>query len=790
MAIIPITSEHIDTVTINLHPKRTFSSSSNGVTGSVYVFANRSPFNRQRIESSPFDETAVDDTDYESVFQNLISENIDSDGNIVQNRSGAYANYLDKVNTATVSPELNKFLEVIRFEPSFSFTSNTLRKNIVKDILFDFYKIKYPRLDWSYTNYHSLNFFTGSEVSDKSALIYPAPKTGTVLNQYVSTGSFTVSFWVNPRRTLTEQNAEYNAGTILHSSSSYAVSIVTGSRKNDLGYPSGFRVMLQLSSSADKAPSKVDLTIPNNTRSYPNDLIYLTPDNSLSLNRWSHVTISWSPDHNYGTGSIWIDSNEKTKTNFILPSSSINTSHTTDFIPLIVGNYYNGPNTDTGIPQLKRFFNTTAAADEGVQNEGVPTHADFRKLGNKPNAEISDIRIYNKYLAEDDRQNCMQSGPENLSNMLFYLPLFFTKESPRRKYLTTPFAMSKKADDAPFNTYFAFDQGGHDLNIENYTRDFVNGIYPRHFQLTSSAVTSDVFFRTANDIMWELNDYPKYWKQRQLLVLPNDNGKFAPNFSLLESGSISNYPASSSAMGRYIEDSGLRNFELVSLREMIYTGSLDSLEILTADPALEEAFLEKMLITSSFYLQTLQRTQDADSNEVVFFDISNLFYGNRILPNTFTIEDTSLTGSSGIVKMKLKDDGMGNIYRCDSDTPHAKWSSVGNILYEEGIVVIKSPNIPLFGKDNFTVKFRGDQNVHTHEVNVILSPNLFTSSSNSTFTPAFPDDNASTIENRYIAFNSVLLHDDNLNVISRTNFAQPVIKKLGDKYLVRIKMDY
>lgn len=789
MAIIPITAEHIDTTTIKLHPKRTFSSSSSGVTGSVYVFANRSPFNRQRIESSPFDETAVDSSDYENFFQNLVSENHLITEEAPQNRSGAYAEYLNRVNSAKVSPELNKFLEVIRFEPSFSFTSNTLRKNIVKDILFDFYKVKYPRLDWSYTNYNCLNFFTGSEVSDSSALLYPAPKTGTTTNQYVSTGSFTISFWINPRRTSVEQRTEYKAGTILHSSSSFAVSIVSGSKKNDLGFPSGFRVMLQLSSSADKSPSKVDLTIPNNSRTYPDDLIYLTPDNSLSLNQWSHVTVSWSPNHNFGTGSIWVDSDNNSRTDFMIPSSSINTSHTTDFIPLIVGNYYNGTSDSTPKP-LKRFFNVTAAANEGVQSEGVSTHALGDKLAHKPNAEIADVRIYNTYLPESERYKCMTSGPENLNNLLFYLPLFFTKESPRRNYLKTPFATGKKADDAPFNTYFSFDQGGHDLNIENFTRDFANGIYPRHFALTSSAVTSDTFFRTANDIMWELNDYPKYWKQRQLLIVPNDNGKFYPNFELLQSGTISDYPVSSSAIGRFVEDSGRQNLELISLRQMIYTGSIDSLEVLSADPALEEAFLEKMLITSSFYLQTLERTRDSDSNEVVFFDISNLFYGNRILPSTFTIEDTSLTGSHGIVKMKLKDDGMGNIYRCDSKTPHATWNSVGSILYEEGIVVIKSPNIPLFGKDNFTVSFQGEQNVHSHEVNVILSPNLFTSSSNPTFTEAFSDDNASTVDGKYVAFNSVLLHDDNLNVISRTNLAQPVVKKLGDKYLVRIKMDY
>ena len=160
------------------------------------------------------------------------------------------------------------------------------------------------------------------------------------------------------------------------------------------------------------------------------------------------------------------------------------------------------------------------------------------------------------------------------------------------------------------------------------------------------------------------------------------------------------------------------------------------------------------------------------------------------MPGTFVIEDVALTGSSGAVGMKIRDDGRGNLYRADCNSKQAEWNSVGNVLYDEGIAVIKSPNIPLFGQDQFEINFTGLHNVHTYEVNVLLSPNLFTSSSNPTFKGGRPNDYANTADPNFVAFNSILLHDDNLNVISRTNFAQPVIKKLGDKYLVRIKMDY
>ena len=40
-----------------------------------------------------------------------------------------------------------------------------------------------------------------------------------------------------------------------------------------------------------------------------------------------------------------------------------------------------------------------------------------------------------------------------------------------------------------------------------------------------------------------------------------------------------------------------------------------------------------------------QATRDPSSNEIVIFNIPNLFYGNRIQPGTFTLTDEDLSGS-------------------------------------------------------------------------------------------------------------------------------------------------
>jgi len=88
--------------------------------------------------------------------------NLSNDLDIVMNLS----------NNQPITADQNKKLRVIRFEPSVKFTKDTMRKNVVKDVLYPSYRKYYPNLHWSYTNYHCLNFFTGSGIPDDSAILY------------------------------------------------------------------------------------------------------------------------------------------------------------------------------------------------------------------------------------------------------------------------------------------------------------------------------------------------------------------------------------------------------------------------------------------------------------------------------------------------------------------------------------------------------------------------------------------------------------------------------------------
>ena len=94
-----------------------------------------------------------------------------------------------------------------------------------------------------------------------------------------------------------------------------------------------------------------------------------------------------------------------------------------------------------------------------------------------------------------------------------------------------------------------------------------------------------------------------------------------------------------------------------------------------------------------------QRLRDTSSNETVIFDITNLYYGNKITEQSFEIIDENITGSQGKIKVRVKDNGDGSLYRADCKTKQATWNNIGDIFYHEGVVVLKTPHLPYYAKD-------------------------------------------------------------------------------------------
>ena len=200
--------------------------------------------------------------------------------------------------------------------------------------------------------------------------------------------------------------------------------------------------------------------------------------------------------------------------------------------------------------------------------------------------------------------------------------------------------------------------------------------------------------------------------------------------------------------------------------------------------------LDNGVVEGSYDFWVYQTTGDPSSNEVVIFDISNLFYGQKIAESSLLLKDPFMTGSRGKIGMTLRDNGEGSLYRADCITKQASWANIGNVFYNHGLGIIKSPQLAYFGKDYFEASFAGEQKLHVMTVNAFAPANAVNSSSNPGYKILSATNNANDTAPEFTYITSLNFHDDNLNVIMRANLAQPVLKRWVEEYLFKVKMDF
>jgi len=519
----------------------------------------------------------------------------------------------------------------------------------------------------------------------------------------------------------------------------------------------------------------------------------------LSLNNWHHVTVRWGTDEEYlGYGDITIDG--RTVTTFSIPSSSLappnfatptTSGDPSDSEIVLLGNYYDKQNVY--LDEQSRIFNASAASTEGVTQLNSATDDPSNIVLNNPlNAEVHDVRLYNKLVTDTEIANAIKSGPSDLEDLLFYLPVLFTREARIKQNLVTPFQTDQFAHNTPFNFYFSHGIGGNLINVDNFLREFVRGEYPRLFNLTASYIESvptseqdkeaDYFLYNTGSIRYRNN-----------LVMPNDNGLFRPNYSLL-----STYDKTLFKNDLSNEDLGI-----VTLNDNVSDALINDAVRTQSGSIFESAAgvsPGSYTAGTGSMLTVLQRTRDTSSNHVAFFDISNIFYGDRINPGTFTIVDHNLTGSStsrnindqivGDFKLTMRDNKIGGLYRADALTPHAKWSRCGAIGYSEGIVSTLHPSLVYFGKDGYNFNFEGERSIYTMKINAFSPKGMINSSSNPSYLPVSASNDANDNSQEFVYIDTINFHDENLNIIAKTGLAQPVMKRNDDSFLFRVKIDF
>jgi hypothetical protein len=706
-----------------------------------------------QVEASPYSDEGATSIAYEDLFKIGTFTTAD--------RESKFSSY---AGSFTKNVNREKKMEVTRSVPPFAFDStmsNTkptlelnqevLKKSAIQNNLFRFYRPKNPYADWSFTNYQCLNFFSSPTVSISSALLYP---NSSFRSGGANSGQFSFDFYINPRYK-PEVNEEFKAGTIIQISGSSALSLITGSHRDAEGRTDKFKLQFQIGRFAS-------YLTPSAAGGSSN--VFISNDNVLSHNCWHHVSVRWLSSDGSGYGSFVVDGNEVGR----FDTTSLQFQNFSNSI--VIGNFFEGNYNDL------QYMSRNLTVDR------------YNVMSHPLRAELHEIKAWNKYLSDSEiayyRSSSLGSGLAD--SLSFYVPVLFTSQSYTYGYSSADIFkdrntkvnlnqdfVTQRAGSSPYNSLLHFNTDDIEINVENYVRDFVDGVYPRLYNLTGSvSAMTDA----------PLYDQPKF-RKKNLTILPCDNGKIQMDYSILVSGTLEqNPPLAGSTHSRFVNDFGSLDLSLVSLRNVIPSSSFPF-----SDTSPPTTYTD----TSGVPLPArYARTADNSSDAVVFFESSNLFYGSRIHPGSLTLIDPNLSQSDGEISVTLRDNGFGGLYRADALTPHATWAGVGTVLYDEGIAVIKSPMLAHFGTSSFSVEMRGERPVHVMQIAVPCPAGQINSSSNPTFQPLTASDVPSETSVGPVIITGINFHDDNLNVVARSQLAQPIVKRNEDRFLFRTKIDW
>ena len=720
-----------------------------------------------------------------------------------------------------IHPRNSYQLQCSRSVPGTDFASLAFRKKeIVRNLLDSSYQVGRPGYGWGYGNFNALNLFKTNSTNVPAA-VYNSPS-----NRYLPTGSLQIDFRVKVGRYPSETS------TILHLPGAFAVSIVTGSAVDSQNRLSNYKLLLQLGTDSAVAslPNAVDLGIANNNRGTTQ--IYQSIAN-ITSSHWHDCSIRFDEAKNNATGSFVIDG-KLAGTFEPTGSFSVSNSLSQDSNILAVGAFY------TGTPSnALRFFNTTAKTNQGVEETTASSTHVVGNFVNPLDAEIHEIRISNNYRNISDIQKTLTTAITSSSDTLFHLPVLYSSDAPINYYnaiigdlLTETDGSTnvstlkefhsnipvpvQKSFDSPFNTHHSNIGGFCNINAQAFLRDFKTGEYPYLHALSASlrAYSSQAEMSAS----WSLFDEHQ---RRNLLIMPCDDGSFSKSYNVYQDSQLT---------GSVVTSDRPEVLKLTNLGK--FDSNYDSKLTLVDEgwnysqsEKLEPASLFPTLSQMSTPIQSLPKRGDnpttiptqrffdplgyglvgdseRSSNMVVMFSIPTLFYGNRLRPGSIKLKSDMYQGGGSIIgntfikgtdyrmQVNLCDDKYGNIIRCDSSGSLATSNFVGSVYYEDGVIALKSPHLFNFGQHNFTLEFEGVQNTHILEMLVPVPRNTFNSSSNPNYNAFKPVADINEEANSFIYMSTLNFHDSNLNVVAKARMAQPVIKRINDKYMFRVKFDF
>ncbi len=102
------------------------------------------------------------------------------------------------------------------------------------------------------------------------------------------------------------------------------------------------------------------------------------------------------------------------------------------------------------------------------------------------------------------------------------------------------------------------------------------------------------------------------------------------------------------------------------------------------------------------------------------------------------------------------------------------------------------PGLSNFGENNFSFDLKGEHSLYVMQIDIPVERGDFNVSKNPTYIKGLkPSNNLSDLEEtNFVYITGVNLHDENMNIVAKAKFAQPIVKRLNDRYNIRLKMDF
>lgn len=781
MSVVSITPDLVEVTTLLLQPSQSFSSSSSGLSGVIRLFSKPSTsiLSLSDVkEGSVFSETSAI-TDDNDLLYSASQSYIAGETNI----NGFLEAYLAQVAASSVDSK--QFFETYpaRFTCPNSielYGSGTdddadvnsdrsewvhLQRNVLRRRLIPGQRIENSLSFYSYINYNCLNFVSSSTFGTASAIIYPNFPDPGGLRPYTPDGQFTLDFFIKPKAPIRERGL-YRAGTIFHISSSICVSLVSGSTLSQDQKPETYRILLQLSQSADSAPSTINPgSLP---LSFPNNLIFAT-DEVLKRDTWHRVTVRWgAAGRSYGSGSIKVDDKVFP---FTVNGATIATKLSSD--ALVIGNYYDSFDSNA------KFFNVNDAVTYGTNVDPVGSVVDPAgfKFTHPLHAELHHVSLFKRYLSDQDLDGINSLYPLTMSDggPDFFVAPYFTSSVTNYMTYLTPKTLAYLGTDSPVSYHLGAGYNATFLHLQNFVIDFAHKKQPRPYGASEgTGITTP--FDSRVDSIDDLLMAQRSNRKRSFSIIPCDDGNFEPNFDMLLSDST-----------RFQEVAGRIDPAFIDLEQFVPSNAYIpgyAFEDFDYDGE-DYGFLP--LYQNLNYLARISDV-NRSSNLITIFTIPSAYFQTRIIPGTFVLVDSNVSGSGGL-SFTIKDDGRGNLYRADANSTHAKWNRIGAIFYGHGIAALISPHIPYFGKTGYEMTFRGETRKSVVNISIPASPGNLNSSFNASY-QSFPPTNLSTEQAEEFSYiTGINLHDENFNVVMRARLAQAVQKREGDEIVFRLRYD-